>query len=47
MTQKILADIVNHPSAGAVLVSSLGCENNNLTEFKKNLGNYNSDRVKS
>lgn len=35
MTQKILADIVNHPNAGAVLVISLGCENNNLTELKK------------
>lgn len=43
---KILADIVNHPNAGAVLVISLGCENNNLTELKKILGNYNSDRVK-
>ena len=46
MTQKILADIVNHPNAGAVLVVSLGCENNNLTEFKKVLGDYNLDRVK-
>ncbi|HIX84326.1 MAG TPA: altronate dehydratase family protein [Candidatus Megamonas gallistercoris] len=46
MTQKILANIVNHPNAGAVLVVSLGCENNNLTEFKKVLGKYNPDRVK-
>ena len=46
MTQKILADIVNHPNAGAILVVSLGCENNNLTEFKKVLGDYNPDRVK-
>ena len=46
MTQKILADIVNHPNAGAVLVVSLGCENNNLTEPKKVLGDYNPDRVK-
>lgn len=46
MTQKILADIVNHPNAGAVLIVSLGCENNNLTEFKKVLGNYDSNRVK-
>lgn len=46
MTQKILADIVNHPNAGAVLVVSLGCENNNLTELKKVLGDYNPDRVK-
>lgn len=46
MTQKILANIVNHPNAGAVLVVSLGCENNNLTEFKKVLGEYNPNRVK-
>ncbi len=46
MTQKILADIVKHPNAGAVLVVSLGCENNNIDEFKKVLGTYNPDRVK-
>lgn len=46
MTQKILADIINHPNAGAVLVVSLGCENNNITELKKVLGNYDSERVK-
>ena len=32
--------------AGAVLVLSLGCENNNVNEFKKVLGNYNPNRVK-
>ncbi|MDR3564007.1 MAG: altronate dehydratase family protein [Negativicutes bacterium] len=46
MTQKILADLVNHPNAGAVLVLGLGCENNNVAEFKKVLGDYNPDRVK-
>lgn len=45
-TQKILADLVNHPNAGAVLVLGLGCENNNINEFKKVLGDYNPDRVK-
>lgn len=45
-TQKILADLVNHPNAGAVLVLGLGCENNNISEFKKVLGDYNPDRVK-
>ena len=45
-TQKILANLVNHPNAGGVLVLGLGCENNNVDEFKKVLGKYNSDRVK-
>lgn len=38
--------MVRHPNAGAVLVLSLGCENNNVNEFKKLLGNYNPNRVK-
>ena len=38
--------MVRHPNAGAVLVLSLGCENNNVNEFKKVLGNYNPNRVK-
>ncbi|WHH61653.1 altronate dehydratase family protein [Petroclostridium sp. X23] len=45
-TQRILADLVNHPNAAGVLVLSLGCENNNVKEFKKVLGDYNEDRVK-
>ena len=34
-TQKALAGLVHHPNAGGVLVLGLGCENNNLDEFKK------------
>jgi altronate hydrolase len=45
-TQKILASITNHPNAAGVLILGLGCENNHIESFKKNLGNYNSDRVK-
>ncbi|MCI7703928.1 MAG: altronate dehydratase family protein, partial [Clostridiales bacterium] len=45
-TQKLLAAMVRHPNAGAVLVLSLGCENNNVNEFKKVLGDYNPERVK-
>ena len=45
-TQKLLASMVKHPNAGAVLVLSLGCENNNVAEFKKVLGDVNPDRVK-
>ncbi len=46
MTQEILARLVEHPNAAAVLVLSLGCENNNLLEFNKVLGEVNKDRVK-
>jgi altronate hydrolase len=45
-TQKILADLVSHPNAGGVLVLGLGCENNNIPEFKKVLGGYDPERVK-
>ena len=45
-TQKILCAMVNHPNAGGVLVLGLGCENNNIKEMKRALGEYNQDRVK-
>lgn len=45
-TAKILADLVKHPNAGAVLVLSLGCEENNVDYFKKFLGDYDENRVK-
>lgn len=45
-TRLILRGMVNHPNAGGVLVLGLGCENNNITEFKKVLGNYNENRVR-
>ena len=45
-TRKILADLVNHPNAGAVLVLGLGCENSNIEILKKYIGEYNEDRVK-
>ncbi len=46
LTQKILASMVNHPNAGGVLVLGLGCENNNISEFKGTLGSYDESRVK-
>ena len=46
VTQKVLANLVKHPNAGGVLVLGLGCENNNIKEFKKVIGNYNEKRVK-
>ncbi len=45
-TQKILSGLVKHPNAGGILVLGLGCENNNIAEFKKVLGDVNPDRVK-
>lgn len=45
-TQRILRGLVNHPNAAGVLVLGLGCENNNVTEFKKVLGTLNDKRVK-
>lgn len=45
-TQKFLAGLVNSPNAGAVLVLSLGCENNQLDQFKTVLGEYDENRVK-
>ena len=45
-TQQVLADLVHHPNAGGVLVLSLGCENNNLSEFTKVLGDVDPERVR-
>lgn len=44
-TAELLAALVNHPNAGAVLVLGLGCENNSIATFKKRLGEYNPSRV--
>lgn len=46
VTQLILKGLVNHPNAGGVLVLGLGCENNNIAEFKKVLGEVDEKRVK-
>lgn len=45
-TQKALAGLVHHPNAGGVLVLGLGCENNNIDEFKKILGETDGERVR-
>ena len=42
-TKKILRDMVLHPNAGAVLVVSLGCENNQPDVFREFLGDYDHD----
>ena len=45
-TRKVLRDIVLHPNAGAVLILSLGCENNQPEQFEQLLGDYDHDRIK-
>lgn len=45
-TRTILADLINHPNAGGVLVLGLGCENSNIGELKKFIGDYDDKRVK-
>mgnify|MGYP001137616336 FL=1 len=45
-TRQILADLINHPNAGGVLVLGLGCENSNIDVLKEYIGDINPDRVK-
>jgi len=46
VTQMILKGLVNHPNAAGVLILGLGCENNNIAEFKKALGSWDDERVR-
>ncbi len=46
ITQLILRGLIKHPNAGGVLVLGLGCENNNIPEMKKILGNINENRIR-
>ena len=45
-TRTVLADLINHPNAGAVLVLGLGCENSRIEVLKNYIGEVNTDRVK-
>lgn len=45
-TRQILADLICHPNAGGVLVLGLGCENSNIEELKKYIGDYDPQRVR-
>ena len=44
-TQMALAGLCRHPNAGAVLVLGLGCENNNIPQFRQVLGETDPHRV--
>lgn len=51
-TRRILADLVNHPNAGGVLVLGLGCENSNIDVLKPYImeersGGYDKEEVHS
>jgi len=45
-TKKILQNITRHPNAGGVLVLGLGCENNQISQFKAGLGNVDEERIR-
>ncbi|MBI9057484.1 MAG: altronate dehydratase [Labilibaculum sp.] len=45
-TRTVLGNMIKHPNAGGVLVLGLGCENNQISELKKSLGEYDETRVK-
>ena len=46
MTLDYLSGLIRHPNAAGVLVVGLGCENGNIGELKKRMGEYDADRVK-
>jgi altronate hydrolase len=45
-TQKVLAGLVNHANAAAVLILGLGCENNQMRLFLETLGPVERQRVR-
>ena len=45
-SRKILANLINHPNAGGVLVLGLGCENSSIDVLKPYIGDYDENRVK-
>ncbi|MGM9649983.1 MAG: UxaA family hydrolase [Butyricicoccaceae bacterium] len=45
-TRRILANLINHPNAGGILVLGLGCENSNIDVLKEYIGIYDKNRVK-
>ena len=45
-SRQIIADLINHPNAGGVLVLGLGCENSGIDILKPYIGDYDERRVK-
>jgi altronate hydrolase len=44
-TQRLLAGLINHPNAAAVLVLGLGCENNQMRDQLSEAGDIDPDRI--
>ncbi len=44
-TRKAIAALARHPNAGGVIVLGLGCENNRITELRKEIGDIDPDRI--
>lgn len=46
ITRLILKGLIKHPNSGGVLILGLGCENNNIEEMKKVLGDVDEERIR-
>ena len=46
-TAKCLAALCKHPNTGGALLVSLGCENNNLDNMSRFLGDYDTHRIRT
>ncbi len=45
-TQKLLNALAKHPNAGGVLFVGLGCENNQISDIKATLGDYDPEQIR-
>ncbi|MHA6533224.1 UxaA family hydrolase [Paenibacillus sp. BAC0078] len=45
-TAELLASLVNHPNAAGVLVVGLGCENNQIDDFRQAIGAIDPNRIR-
>lgn len=45
-TKKLLISLAKNPNCGGLLVLGLGCENNRLSDFRKERGGYDKERVR-
>ncbi|MDN4501103.1 altronate dehydratase family protein [Alteromonadaceae bacterium BrNp21-10] len=45
-TRLLLQNMARHPNAGGALVVGLGCENNQISTFKRGLGDFDESRIK-
>ncbi len=45
-TRAALAALIKHPNAGGVLVLGLGCENNQVSALKEQMGEYDESRIR-